>query len=120
VPEDFTGEFRKYLKLLNLNGVCTIPLKTRAQINLLFAIGAKYSHLIGATWAGEKDDHLEYMARAIRLLGLKETIMILSEPDIQMVHAVSSYQPSLDSIVILIVYVDGLISLLLSGHWPCE
>jgi hypothetical protein len=95
VPEDFKGEFRKYLKSLYLNGACTVPLKTRAQINLLFAIGAKYSHLTSAAWAGERDDHLEYMTRAIRLLDLKDTIMIISEPDIQIVHAVTSFQPSL-------------------------
>jgi hypothetical protein len=95
VPEDFNGEFRKYLKSLYLNSACTVPLKTRAQINLLFAIGAQYSHLIGAAWTGDKDDHLVYMTRAISLLGLKDTIMIISDPDIQMVHAVGFYQPSL-------------------------
>jgi hypothetical protein len=87
---------------------------------LLFAIGAKYSHLVGAAWAGEKDDHLLYMTRAIRLLGLKDTIMILSEPDIQMVHAVSSSQLSLHPIRELIVYTDGLFGLLFSGYRSCK
>jgi hypothetical protein len=37
VPEDFKGEFRKYLKSLRLKSAYKIPPKTRAQINLLFA-----------------------------------------------------------------------------------
>jgi hypothetical protein len=62
---------------------------------LLFAIGGKYSYLISAAWVGRKDNYLEYMTRAIGLLGLKDTIIIISEPDIQMVHAVGFYQLSL-------------------------
>jgi hypothetical protein len=96
VPEDFKGEFRKYLKSLKLKSACKIPQKTRAQINLLFAIAAKYSHLIGAAWEGEKPDHLIFMTRAVRLLSLKDTIMVISEPDIQIVHAVGSRHLSLN------------------------
>jgi hypothetical protein len=92
VPEDFKGEFRKYLKSLRLKSAYKIPPKTRAQINLLFAIAAKYSNLIGAEWEGEKQDHLIYMTRAVRLLSLKDTIMVISEPDIHIVHAVGSIQ----------------------------
>jgi hypothetical protein len=94
VPEDFKGEFRKYLKSLKLKSAYKIPQKTRAQINLLFAIAAKYSNLIGTEWEGEKQDHLIYMTRAVRLLSLKDTIMVISEPNIQIVHAVGSCQLS--------------------------
>ena len=39
-----------------------------AILNLIFAIGAKYSHLIQAEWSGDKTDHLAYFTRA-RILG---------------------------------------------------
>lgn len=58
-------------------------------MNLLFAIGAKYSHFIGAEWRGDERDHLIYMTRAVHLLGLKNTIMIISGPDLELVQAVS-------------------------------
>lgn len=61
-------------------------------MNLLFAIGAKYSHLIDADWAGDERDHLVYMTRAVHLLGLKDTVMIISGPDLSLVQAVSKRQ----------------------------
>lgn len=61
----------------------------RTQMNLLLAIGAKYSHLVGAEWRGDDRDHLLYMTRAVNLLGLKNTVMIISGPDLQLVQAVS-------------------------------
>lgn len=39
-----------------------------AILNLIFAIGAKYSHLIQAEWSGDGRDHLVYFTRA-RMLG---------------------------------------------------
>jgi len=54
---------------------------------LIFAIGAKYSHSINADWAGDERDHLIYMTRALRLLGLGNTIMFISGPDLELVQA---------------------------------
>jgi len=64
-------------------------------MNLLLAIGAKYSHLIGAAWRGNDGDHLVYMTRAMRLLSLENTIMIISAPDLGLVQAVRVTQPHL-------------------------
>lgn len=65
-----------------------VPDKWRAHMNLLFAIGAKYSHLIGAEWRGDERDHLVYMTRAMHLLGLKDIVMAISGPDLELVQAV--------------------------------
>lgn len=62
-------------------------------MNLLFAIGAQYSHLINADWAGDERDHRVYMNRAVRLLGLKDTLVVISGPDLRTVQAVSLYKP---------------------------
>jgi hypothetical protein len=63
-------------------------------MNLIFAIGAQYSHLINAVWAGDERDHRVYMNRAIRLLGLKDTLVVISGPDLRTVQAVSPTSPT--------------------------
>lgn len=40
-------------------------------MNLVFAIGAVYSHLIVADWRGDENDHLAYHSRAW-MLNLKD------------------------------------------------
>lgn len=57
-----------------------------AILNLIFAIGAKYSHLIQADWRGDERDHLLYFTRA-RLLAMNSD-SILSHPDLQQVQVV--------------------------------
>ena len=51
VPQVFADQFRKYLTALRHNGAYQVPQKWRAQMNLVLAIGAKYSHLISARMA---------------------------------------------------------------------
>lgn len=68
------------------------PPAWRAQLNLIFAIGAKYSHLTDAPWAADKRDHFIYMKRAVNLLELKDTFSIISGPDVPIVRAVSESQ----------------------------
>ena len=55
-----------------------------AILNLIFAIGAKYSHLIQAEWRGDKMDHLVYFTRA-RILGFNSDA-ILSHAELQRVQ----------------------------------
>lgn len=78
------------MESIRCNKPYIVPDTWRAQLNLLFAIGAKHSHLVGAEWAGHERDHLVYMKRAVHLLGLKDTVMLISGPDFDLVQAVSS------------------------------
>lgn len=55
-----------------------------AILNLIFAIGAKYSRLIQADWGGDEMDHLIYFTRA-RLLGFN-TDSILDHAGLQSVQ----------------------------------
>jgi hypothetical protein len=64
-----------------------------AQMNLVLAIGARYSHLVDAEPAGHDDDYLLYMRRAVRLLTLKDPVMVISSPSLPLVQAVSKLQP---------------------------
>jgi len=91
MPANFEDQFRRYIQSLRYRNPYQIPPQWRATMNLLFAIGAKYSHLIGAEWRGDERDHLVYMTRAVQLLGLKDTISFLAAPSLGRVQAVSVY-----------------------------
>ncbi|KAL6710500.1 hypothetical protein ACN47E_008548 [Coniothyrium glycines] len=87
MPMTFEDQFRRYMESVRRNRPYQVPEKWRATLNLVFAIGARYSHLIQADWRGDERDHLIYMTRAVNLLGLKNTVMIISGPDLGLVQA---------------------------------
>ncbi|KAL9114288.1 MAG: hypothetical protein Q9227_001710 [Pyrenula ochraceoflavens] len=58
--------------------------KWRAILNLIFAIGAKYAHLVQADWRGDERDHLVYFTRA-RHLSLGADVMF-AHPDLQLIQ----------------------------------
>ncbi|KAI4947324.1 hypothetical protein J4E91_006676 [Alternaria rosae] len=87
MPNNFEDQFRRYIQSLRYGRPYTIPPPWRATMNLLFAIGAKYSHLTGADWRGDERDHLVYMTRAVQLLGLRDTISFLAAPSLGRVQA---------------------------------
>ena len=56
----------------------------RAILNLIFAIAARYAHLIQAEWRGDERDHLVYFTRA-RMLGFNGD-SIMAHPDLQQIQ----------------------------------
>jgi hypothetical protein len=56
--------------------------KMRGTLNLVFAIGAVYSHLINATWQADARDHLIYHSRAWSLLLKDNTASAYTHPDL--------------------------------------
>jgi hypothetical protein len=64
--------------------------KWKAVMNLVFAIGARYSHLVGAEWQADDRDHLVYMWRAVSLLELGSINTLISQPD-QLIIQVSQF-----------------------------
>ncbi|KAH7078360.1 fungal-specific transcription factor domain-containing protein [Paraphoma chrysanthemicola] len=60
----FTHQFYHYYAALNRGKPYDPPQKWQAQLNLVFAIGAVYSHLTAAEWRGDERDHLIYHSRA--------------------------------------------------------
>lgn len=81
----FENQFRVYFRALQAgNAPCLSP-KWQAILNLVFAIGAKYSHLANAPWRADGRDHLIYHARA-KTFGLNETT-IMSPADIPQIQS---------------------------------
>ncbi|KAH6644375.1 fungal-specific transcription factor domain-containing protein [Boeremia exigua] len=91
VPSSFEDQVRRFTFSLKQNRVFRVPDRWRALLNLVFAIGAKYSHLIGYEWQGPDRDHLVYMTRASRLLGMNDVVALTSEPDLTLVQATAVF-----------------------------
>ena len=60
------------------------PDKWLAILNMIFAIGARYAHLIQADWRGDERDHLMYFTRARFLSMNMDTIF--EHPDLQQIQ----------------------------------
>ena len=71
------AQFRKFIG----GTVQRPPEKWLAILNMIFAIAARYSHLIKADWRGDERDHLIYFTRARLLTMSSETLF--QHPDLQ-------------------------------------
>ncbi|KAF2647339.1 hypothetical protein K491DRAFT_784785 [Lophiostoma macrostomum CBS 122681] len=60
----FVAQFYHYYASLGRGGPDKVSQKWQAIVNLVFAIGAVYSHLTQAEWRGADRDHLVYHSRA--------------------------------------------------------
>lgn len=74
------GEFYRYYAATQRGKPHNPPQKWLATMNLVFAIGAVYSHLTAAEWCVDDRDHLVYYSRAC-MLGLKDPWWF-SHPDL--------------------------------------
>ncbi|KAJ4994504.1 C6 transcription factor [Stagonosporopsis vannaccii] len=81
----FEDQFRKYFTALSNGNAPRLSPKWQAILNLVFAIGAKYSHLSKASWQADARDHLIYQARA-RAFGLNESTMTV-HPDVPQIQS---------------------------------
>ncbi|KAF3045477.1 hypothetical protein E8E12_006913 [Didymella heteroderae] len=61
---DSAGYFCFYYASVQRDNPYNVPRKWQATLNLVFAIGAVYSHLTMAEWRADKRDHLTYHSRA--------------------------------------------------------
>lgn len=87
LPLQFEDQLRRYFEAVKLGRPFTVPDRWLAILNIVFAIGARYSHLINAEWRGEDRDHLLYMMRSISLLGLWP---FAAAPDLALIQVVGS------------------------------
>jgi len=76
----FELQFYHYFSASQRGAPYHLPPKWLAQLNLVFAIGATYSHLTSAKWRGDDRDHLIYHSRAW-ILTLKDPWWF-SHPDV--------------------------------------
>ncbi|KAB2109548.1 hypothetical protein AG0111_0g1409 [Alternaria gaisen] len=94
LPVSIQHQLHQYYTLAREGQAIHCPEKWFALVNLVFAIGARFSHLIQADWRADGADHVVYLSRAFQLLNMNDTIVVLSTPDLITTQA-SSIAPSL-------------------------
>ncbi|KAF9698111.1 hypothetical protein EKO04_003483 [Ascochyta lentis] len=70
----FEDQFCKYFTAFKNGNAPNLSPKWQAILNIVFAIGARYSHLSKASWRANERDHVIYQARA-RAFGLNESTL---------------------------------------------
>lgn len=94
LDENFEPQLGTYYRAIQAGGNVKPAARWAAILNLVFAIGARYSHLVGADWQADDHDHLVYMSRAVHFLGLKSMATLVCAPDklLIQVSAISRYR----------------------------
>lgn len=88
LSDTFEGQVRKYYDaIMQTGGTLDVDSKWKAILNLVFAIGARYSYLAHNEWHADSRDHLVYMWRAVHLLELKSISVLVSAPDLLLIQA---------------------------------
>lgn len=86
LPHNFERDFNGYMDSIKQHRPLQPRNRWRAILNLVFAVGAQFSHLVDASWQADDRDHLVYMTRAMRLLELENTLVAISTPDIALIR----------------------------------
>jgi hypothetical protein len=81
LDDDFEAQLQSFYTKPQIEVTLPVCSKWKAIMNLVFAIGARYSHLIAAEWQADDRDHLVYMWRAVHLLELSTMDALFSQPD---------------------------------------
>jgi hypothetical protein len=86
VSDVFKKQYRSYSNSVKRNRLYQVPEHWQATLNLVLAIGALYSHLMQAQWQADERDHLIYMTRAIRIVGLEKIATSLHAPSLSIIR----------------------------------
>lgn len=81
LEEAFFEQLHTFYEIVQRGSVPTVGSRWKAVMNMLFAIGARFSHLIGADWQAGDCDHLIYMSRAVEALGSENFNRWMCIPD---------------------------------------
>jgi hypothetical protein len=86
LDDQFGNQLRTYYQLVQRGGVLNVCPKWKAIMNLVFAIGARFSQLVGADWQIDDYNHSVYMARAVHFLELEKITTLVCAPDKSLIH----------------------------------
>jgi hypothetical protein len=78
---EFETQLRTFYQMDQRSGTLNVSYKWKAVLNLVFAIGARYSHLVSADWKAGDHDHFIYMSRAVHFLGLNKITTLVCAPE---------------------------------------
>ncbi|USP81639.1 uncharacterized protein yc1106_08913 [Curvularia clavata] len=87
LPAMLETQLYQYYNLIRNHQDIQCPQNWFAIINLVFAIGARFSHLVQADWRADTLDHVTYISRAYQLLAMGNSAFGLSTPDLSSTRA---------------------------------
>ncbi|CAI6315056.1 unnamed protein product [Periconia digitata] len=87
LPKTFTTQFYKYTESVKQGRPYQVSNTWQAILNLVLAIGAHYSHLAQTEWRAHERDHIVYMTRAVKMLGLDRMVVSTSAPTLPLIQA---------------------------------
>lgn len=90
IDDEFEQQLQSYFNGSDSKPATNVCPKWRAGMNLVFAIGARYSHLVGTERRADNWEHLVYMWRAIHLLQLHNMKSLVSHPDQRLIQVSTS------------------------------
>lgn len=92
LDSSFEEQLQMYYRVSQPSGTMNVCVKWKAILNLVFAIGARFSHLVGGDRRADVRDHHVYMSRAVHFLRLNQTTTLICAPDISLIQvSVSVY-----------------------------
>jgi hypothetical protein len=96
LPAMLEAQLHQYYNLIRSRQNIQCPQNWFALINLVFAIGAKFSHLIQADWRADALDHVTYISRAYQLMAMNDSAFGLSTPSLSSIQvgSLSMYHQS--------------------------
>jgi hypothetical protein len=83
---EFGDKLQRYYQDKQRGGTMNVCIKWMAIMNLVFAIGARFSQLVGAGRHTDDHSHLVYMSRAVHFLGLKPVTALISFADLSVIQ----------------------------------
>lgn len=84
ISSDIQNQLQIYYNSVRGGHVATFPQRWYAIVNLILAIGARFSHLVSAEWHTDVLEETLYISRAYQLLGLNDTAIVLTSPDLSL------------------------------------
>lgn len=117
ISSEFENQLQIYHKSMQSGQTVIFSQIWYATINVVLAIGARFSHITNAEWQSNPLDETMYISRAYQLLGLNDAAVVLSALDLPRIQVCSSK-----------VCVSSLLNspgcrasrFLLYGHWSCR
>jgi hypothetical protein len=91
VPPEFQDQLQLYYRSMRSGQSVTFTQRWYAIVNLILAIGARFSRLINAGWSTDAQEQTTYISRAYQLLGLNNTALVLATPDLSLVQVLSCF-----------------------------
>jgi hypothetical protein len=88
VPPEVEDQLQLYYRSIRDGQSVAFPQRWYAIVNLILAIGTRFSRLINAGWSTDALEETTYISRAYQLLGLSDTALMLENPDVSLVQVI--------------------------------